>query len=155
MPVTGFIGVLRPAGRPKRPGGVPSPPRSPSSSGSTCAAPPTTCGRAASFPATIAFLVWLYLRRPAHYVWSRRVLALVTGAALALHLLMPLAPPRMLAASGLVDTARVYGPSVYGATPETDSMATISAQPKCSEGMAANWLAIESVSGVAPYTEGP
>ncbi|MCZ0982121.1 phosphatase PAP2 family protein [Streptomyces diastatochromogenes] len=75
------------------------------------------------FPATLAFLVWLYWRRPAHYVWSRRVLALVTGAALALHLLMPLAPPRMLAASGLVDTARVYGPSVYGATPETDSMA--------------------------------
>ncbi|MGW8762716.1 phosphatase PAP2 family protein [Streptomyces sp. NPDC055815] len=78
---------------------------------------------AVHFPATIAFLVWLYWRRPAHYLWSRRVLALTTGAALALHLLMPLAPPRMLAASGLVDTARVYGPSVYGATPETDSMA--------------------------------
>ncbi|WP_435973057.1 phosphatase PAP2 family protein [Streptomyces sp. Qhu_M48] len=78
---------------------------------------------AVHFPATLAFLVWLYLRRPAHYVWSRRVLALVTGAALALHLLMPLAPPRMLAAGGLVDTARVYGPSVYGATPESDSMA--------------------------------
>ncbi|GGT01947.1 inositol phosphorylceramide synthase [Streptomyces tanashiensis] len=78
---------------------------------------------AVHFPATIAFLVWLYWRRPAHYLWSRRVLALLTGAALALHLLMPLAPPRMLAASGLVDTARVYGPSVYGATPETDSMA--------------------------------
>nr|WP_229861096.1 phosphatase PAP2 family protein [Streptomyces litmocidini] len=78
---------------------------------------------AVHFPATIAFLAWLYWRRPAHYLWSRRVLALVTGAALALHLLVPLAPPRMLAASGLVDTARVYGPSVYGATPETDSMA--------------------------------
>ncbi|MEV6246717.1 phosphatase PAP2 family protein [Streptomyces sp. NPDC051742] len=78
---------------------------------------------AVHFPATLAFLVWLYLRRPAHYVWSRRVLALLTGAALALHLLMPLAPPRLLAAGGLVDTARIYGPSVYGATPETDSMA--------------------------------
>ncbi|MEU2116321.1 phosphatase PAP2 family protein [Streptomyces sp. NPDC016459] len=78
---------------------------------------------AVHFPATLAFLVWLYARRPAHYVWSRRVLALVTAAALALHLLMPLAPPRMLAAGGLVDTARIYGPSVYGATPETDSMA--------------------------------
>lgn len=78
---------------------------------------------AVHFPATIAFLGWLYWRRPAHYVWSRRVLALLTGAALALHLLMPLAPPRMLAATGLLDTARVYGPSVYGATPEADSMA--------------------------------
>ncbi|MCT4353335.1 phosphatase PAP2 family protein [Streptomyces sp. Je 1-79] len=78
---------------------------------------------AVHFPATIAFLGWLYWRRPDHYVWSRRVLALLTAAALALHLLMPLAPPRMLDATGLVDTARVYGPSVYGATPATDSMA--------------------------------
>jgi hypothetical protein len=38
-----------------------------------------------------------------------------------LHLLFPLAPPRMLAAAGLVDTARVYGPSVYG-DPATDSL---------------------------------
>ncbi|MEU0273172.1 phosphatase PAP2 family protein [Streptomyces sp. NPDC006307] len=75
------------------------------------------------FPATVAFLGWLYWRRPAHYLWSRRALALLTGAALALHLLVPLAPPRMLAEAGLVDTARLYGPSVYGATPETDTMA--------------------------------
>ncbi|MEU8523730.1 phosphatase PAP2 family protein [Streptomyces sp. NPDC048577] len=78
---------------------------------------------AVHFPATIAFLGWLYLRRPAHYLWSRRVLTVVTSAALALHLLIPLAPPRMLTTAGLVDTAQVYGPSVYGATPETDSMA--------------------------------
>ncbi|MEU8710041.1 phosphatase PAP2 family protein [Streptomyces sp. NPDC048565] len=75
------------------------------------------------FPATLAFLVWLYWRRPRHYVWSRRVLAALTGAALALHLLFPLAPPRMLHAAGLVDTGQVYGPSVYGRTPATDSMA--------------------------------
>ncbi|MFJ8667394.1 phosphatase PAP2 family protein [Streptomyces sp. NPDC093600] len=78
---------------------------------------------AVHFPATVAFLAWLYWRRPGHYLWSRRVLALLTAAALALHLLMPLAPPRMLSATGLVDTAQVYGPSVYGATPRTDSMA--------------------------------
>ncbi|MEU7718781.1 phosphatase PAP2 family protein [Streptomyces tibetensis] len=76
---------------------------------------------AVHFPATTAFLIWLYLRRPAHYVWARRVLAAVTAAALVLHLLFPLAPPRMLAATGLVDTARVYGPSVYG-DPATDSL---------------------------------
>ncbi|MFD5801065.1 phosphatase PAP2 family protein [Streptomyces sp. NPDC127020] len=76
---------------------------------------------AVHFPATVAFLVWLYLRRPAHYVWARRVLAAVTGAALVLHLLFPLAPPRMLAAAGMVDTARVYGPSVYG-PPATDEL---------------------------------
>ncbi|WUW17488.1 phosphatase PAP2 family protein [Streptomyces sp. NBC_01465] len=75
------------------------------------------------FPATIAFLAWLYWRRPLFYTPVRRVLAALTGAALALHLLFPLAPPRMLAATHLVDTAQVYGPSVYGANPDTDSMA--------------------------------
>ncbi|MFE6282012.1 phosphatase PAP2 family protein [Streptomyces sp. NPDC057877] len=77
---------------------------------------------AVHFPATAAFLVWLYLRRPAHYVWARRVLATVTAAALVVHLAFPLAPPRMLTATGLVDTARVFGPSVYG-PPETDRLA--------------------------------
>jgi hypothetical protein len=73
------------------------------------------------FPATAAFLIWLWLRRPVHYVWARRVLAAVTAAALVVHLVFPLAPPRMPAATGLVDTARVYGPSVYG-PPQTDHL---------------------------------
>ncbi|CAL9375341.1 phosphatase PAP2 family protein [Streptomyces sp. Tu 3180] len=76
---------------------------------------------AVHFPATAAFLIWLYLRRPAHYVWARRILAAVTAAALVLHLVFPLAPPRLLTATGLVDTARVYGPSVYG-PPRTDGL---------------------------------
>ncbi|MER5653008.1 MULTISPECIES: phosphatase PAP2 family protein [unclassified Streptomyces] len=75
------------------------------------------------FPATAAFLVWLYLRRPTHYVWARRVLALVTAAALVGHLTFPLAPPRLLPESGLLDTGQLYGPSVYGAHPATDAMA--------------------------------
>jgi hypothetical protein len=73
------------------------------------------------FPATLAFLVWLYVRRPAHYVWARRVLAAVTGAALVLPFTFPLAPPRMLTGTGLVDTARMYGPSVYG-PPSSDHL---------------------------------
>ncbi|MFE7444860.1 phosphatase PAP2 family protein [Streptomyces chartreusis] len=73
------------------------------------------------FPATVAFLVWLYLRRPTHYVWARRVLAAVTAAALLVHLTFPLAPPRMPAVTGLVDTGQVYGPSVYG-SPQTDHL---------------------------------
>lgn len=74
------------------------------------------------FPATVAFLVWLYLRRPTHYVWARRVLALVTGAALVFHLAFPLAPPRLLAETGLLDTGQVFGPTVYGASPEADTL---------------------------------
>ncbi|MFF4012176.1 phosphatase PAP2 family protein [Streptomyces sp. NPDC001717] len=75
------------------------------------------------FPATALFLIWLYVRRPGHYLWARRVLAVLTGAALVLHLAFPLAPPRMLGAAHLVDTGRVYGPSVYGAEPAADTMA--------------------------------
>jgi hypothetical protein len=74
------------------------------------------------FPATAAFLIWLYLRRPEHYVWARRILAAITAAALVVHLTFPLAPPRMLAATGLVDTGQVYGPTVYGASPAADSL---------------------------------
>ncbi|WP_307630188.1 phosphatase PAP2 family protein [Streptomyces turgidiscabies] len=74
------------------------------------------------FPATVAFLVWLYLRRPTHYVWARRVLALVTGAALVFHLAFPLAPPRLLAETGLIDTGQVFGPTVYGASPAADTL---------------------------------
>ncbi|WP_329520864.1 phosphatase PAP2 family protein [Spirillospora sp. NBC_01491] len=74
------------------------------------------------FPATIAFLLWIYLRRPFHYRWIRRVVVALTGAGLALHLLLPLAPPRMLTATGLIDTGAEYGPAVYGA-PQTDTVA--------------------------------
>ncbi|MGW6708235.1 phosphatase PAP2 family protein [Streptomyces sp. NPDC054956] len=78
---------------------------------------------AVHFPATVLFLGWLYVRRPAHYLWTRRVLAVLTGAALVLHLSFPLAPPRMLAAAHLIDTGQVYGPTVYGAAPAADTMA--------------------------------
>ncbi|MGW0390630.1 phosphatase PAP2 family protein [Streptomyces sp. NPDC003042] len=78
---------------------------------------------AVHFPATALFLVWLYVRRPGHYLWARRVLVILTGAALALHLTFPLAPPRMLAAAGLTDTGQVYGPTVYRAAPAADTMA--------------------------------
>lgn len=73
------------------------------------------------FPATLLVLVWMYVHRPSHYLWMRRVLTAQTAAALALHLLMPLAPPRMLSGVGLIDTGRIYGPSVYG-NPHSDTL---------------------------------
>ncbi|MFF7946505.1 phosphatase PAP2 family protein [Streptomyces griseorubiginosus] len=74
------------------------------------------------FPATGLFLLWLYCRRPAHYRWIRNVMTLLTGSALLLHLVAPLAPPRMLARAGMTDTAHVWGPAVYG-DPRTDAAA--------------------------------
>ena len=65
------------------------------------------------FPLTAGILVWLFWRHPARCVWTRNVLATLTGSGLVLHLLFPLAPPR-LASFGVVDTGRVFGDSVYG-----------------------------------------
>jgi hypothetical protein len=73
------------------------------------------------FPATIAFLVFMYCFRPEHYLRFRRILAWLTAMGLMIHFVFPLAPPRMLGSLGLVDTAAVYGPSVYG-PPQTDTL---------------------------------
>ena len=73
------------------------------------------------FPATAITLIWMYLRRPQLYLWMRRTLATLTAFALVIHALYPLAPPRMLNVSGMVDTGRLLGPSVYGA-PSSDSL---------------------------------
>ena len=73
------------------------------------------------FPATIAFLLFMYIFRPAHYLRFRRTLAWLTAAGLVMHFAFPLAPPRMLAGIGMVDTAAKFGPSVYG-PPQTDTL---------------------------------
>ncbi|MDG6108444.1 phosphatase PAP2 family protein [Dactylosporangium aurantiacum] len=73
------------------------------------------------FPATVAFLLFMYIFRPAHYLRFRRILAWLTAAGLAMHFAFPLAPPRMLAGIGMIDTAAKYGPSVYG-PPQTDTL---------------------------------
>lgn len=73
------------------------------------------------FPATVAFLLFMYIFRPAHYLRFRRILAWLTAAGLLMHFGFPLAPPRMLAGIGMIDTAATYGPSVYG-PPQTDTL---------------------------------
>ena len=66
------------------------------------------------FPATVAFLVFLWLRLPAAYAWARSLLVATTAVALLVHVVFPLAPPRLLPHRGFVDTMAVYGPSAYG-----------------------------------------
>jgi hypothetical protein len=74
------------------------------------------------FPATVAFLIFMFVRRPVHYPWVRRTIVLMTGAALIVHVMFPLAPPRMRPDLGFVDTGAVFGPNVYG-PPEGASVA--------------------------------
>ena len=67
------------------------------------------------FPLTAVFLIWGWLKRPpAEYRYARRLLSLLTGLALVVHVVMPLAPPRMLSSLGFLDTMAVFGPSAYG-----------------------------------------
>lgn len=58
-------------------------------------------------------MLWLFLRHPLAYRRFRRTLVSVTVAALAIHVLWPLAPPRMFSDLGFVDTLKVYGPDLY------------------------------------------
>jgi hypothetical protein len=66
------------------------------------------------FPLTVAVLAWLWLRRPAMYPWFRTTMAVLSGAALVLHIAFPLAPPRMMTGWGFVDLGASLGTSVYG-----------------------------------------
>lgn len=63
------------------------------------------------FPVTVAFLVWSWLRHREHFARIRNTLMAVTVVGLVVHLVYPLAPPRMI--RGFVDTAEVIGPSPY------------------------------------------
>jgi hypothetical protein len=68
----------------------------------------------AHFPVMIAFLVWGYLFRPREqYIWARNLAIALTGSALVVHILYPLAPPRMFPQWGFVDTMATLGPNAY------------------------------------------
>jgi hypothetical protein len=67
------------------------------------------------FPVTIAFLVFGFVFRPREqYLWARNLLIVQTFLALVVHVVFPLAPPRMFPGWGFVDTMARYGPNAYG-----------------------------------------
>ncbi|SFF23752.1 PAP2 superfamily protein [Actinacidiphila alni] len=104
------------------------------------------------FPAMLLFLGYMFLRHRAHYLWIRRALVVQTMAALVIHCAYPLAPPRMLSGTGMVDTAQVYGPSVYGATPDGHSMANqFAAMPSLHVG----WALAIAVGLIAAHRPAP
>jgi len=80
------------------------------------------------FGVMIAFLIWLFLWHRESYPWARNTLALVTAMSLAVQLI-PVAPPRLLPGSGMVDTAVQYGQSVYGTTIDGLQADSYSAMP--------------------------
>jgi hypothetical protein len=66
------------------------------------------------FPVLLACLIWLFVRHRDRYGQFRTTLVALTGASLLIQLI-PVAPPRLLPGTGMVDTALQYGQSVYSA----------------------------------------
>ena len=64
------------------------------------------------FPVMFSCLAWVFIWHRSHYRQVRTTVVLFTAAALLIQLI-PVAPPRLLPGSGLVDTAMLYGQSVY------------------------------------------
>jgi hypothetical protein len=70
-------------------------------------------------------------------------MAFVTFSALIIHLLFPLAPPRMI--PGFVDTMREFGPSIYPANAVDGAANQIAAMPSLHFG----WAMIEAMAVVS------
>jgi len=85
---------------------------------------------------TAAVLVWLYRRRPARYARARGVLLAMTLLALVGYWCYPLAPPRLMAGEGYVDTVREY--VLWGFTP-SEHLVSLSNQYAAMPSMHVGW----------------
>lgn len=97
----------------------------------------------AHWTGTFLFLAWVFFRHPARYPWIRRSFLMLTFTAFAVEAAVPAAPPRLL--PGFLDTARVYGPSVYGHGAVGDVANQFAAMPSLHVG----WAALVAVGVIA------
>lgn len=67
------------------------------------------------FPATVVLLVWLFVWHRHAYPRVRNELIALTAMGLVIHILYPLAPPRLASDLSMIDTMNVVGPSAYPA----------------------------------------
>ncbi|GAB3978734.1 hypothetical protein GCM10029978_072230 [Actinoallomurus acanthiterrae] len=88
------------------------------------------------FPATVVFLAWIWWRHQDHWPRVRAAIILSTALALIGHFAYPLAPPRFLPGTGLVDLMNVYGPSAYGEAPGSGPSNQFAAMPSLHVGWA-------------------
>lgn len=86
------------------------------------------------FPALLTCLIWLFVRHRDQYGTFRTTLVALTGACLLIQLI-PVAPPRLVPDTGMVDTALRYGQSVYSAAGGFDAD-QLSAMPSVHVGWA-------------------
>ena len=72
----------------------------------------------------VVFLVWLWLRHREHYARWRTTMAIFTGMSLLVQII-PVAPPRLINGTNLVDTGLAYGQSVYNTFDFADQYAAM------------------------------
>jgi len=60
----------------------------------------------------VVFLIWLWLRHRDRYPFFRNMIVAFTGMSLLVQMIA-VAPPRLIGGTGMIDTAAVYGQSVY------------------------------------------
>lgn len=102
---------------------------------------------AAHVPATVAFLVWLFVRHRDVYPRWRNALALVTAGCLVIRFVR-VAPPRFLTDLGYDDLSRHFGPTIYSADPTTGVSDQFAAMPS----IHVAWAAVVSFGIVAAST---
>jgi hypothetical protein len=97
------------------------------------------------FPVLIACLIWLFAWHRERYADFRITLVGFTGLCLLIQLI-PVAPPRMLATIGMVDTAARYGQSVYSSTGGFEAN-QLSAMPSVHVG----WAILVAIAVIATF----
>lgn len=100
------------------------------------------------FPLTVALLLVTFLRsRTRVFPIVRDGLVLMTFLGLAIHLVFPLAPPRML--DGIVDASTLYGPNPYS-MPGSGAANQFAAMPSMHVAWAivAGWALMQARSGL-------
>lgn len=96
---------------------------------------------------TLAALVFTWLTAPEVYRRTRRVLVVATMLGLVVHAAYPLAPPRLVARSGLVDTLDRFGPQVYSDDRFDSVVNQFAAMPSFHVG----WAALVAAAAVTGY----
>ena len=101
------------------------------------------------FPATVIFLVIVYVRAPAVYRRLRNVLVGVTAVALVVQMTWPLAPPRML--PGFVDTIDRFGPTIY----DKPGVGSIANQYAAMPSLHVGWALVVAVFALRAFPQRP
>ncbi len=96
------------------------------------------------FAISVAFLLWVYVRRQTHFARVRNALLGANFASLIVLFVYPVAPPRMLLGSGFVDTLDANAVSLHSHVIEILNNA-YSAMPS----LHASYAIVLAVSGVA------